>query len=127
MVKPNFVCGPHNVSPEHPSDSTIPVMQSTANATSLGGVTTRDVAWRKYQYELHWEHMSLNDFEALEDLVNYSNDNGVPITFSYEKYRQTNTQKQVLVDLIPRDNLRGSGKDAYYQKVTVRITEINPR
>lgn len=127
MNKPNLVCGSYNVSPEHPSDWDVPAASAIAKNTSLGGTDLKDTMWRKYTYVLSWEAMSLTDFENLEDLINYHNDSGTPISFVYEKFRQSSTIQLVHADPLTRKRTGGSGKVLYYQNVTLTLVEVNPR
>lgn len=127
IVKPNFVCGPHNVSPEHPSNWALDPISGIKKNVSLGGFNSKDVPWRKYSYRLVWDTMSLSDFQAMEDLVNYHNDNGIDIQFNYEKFTQSSSIRLVHIDLLSRDRAGGKGNTLYYQNVSVDITEVNPR
>lgn len=122
MTRPRVICGPHNVQMQHPSDWQIPVVQGGVTVESLNGTLLKDVPWRKYQYVLIFEGMDRADFEDLEDLVNYANDFGVAIQFTYDRWRQSQSGVFVQADLIGRDFVAGC-----YQKVTLTLTELDPQ
>ena len=127
ILKPNFVCGAYNVSPEHPSSWEIPALAGIAKNTTLDGTDVKDVAWRKFEYRLTWEAMSKEDFEDLEELINNHLDNGTDITFTYAKFPNTDSSVLVQCDPLSRSGVAGSGSTFYYQEVTLTLTEVSGR
>ncbi len=123
MNKPTFTCGPYSVNPEHPSDWSIPAVTAIAKSTSLGGSALKDLSWRKYSYVLTWDAMSKADFEALEQLVNYHNDQGVNVQFSYDKFPNTVAPVEVHIDPLDRKRTLGAGNVNYYQNVQITMVE----
>lgn len=127
MIKPTFSCGAYTASPEHPSGRSIRPVHGGITAVTLGGTTRKDMPWRKYVYTLDWESMSLTDYQNLRTLINYHNDTGTPMYFSYEKFQESSTVIEVTVPPLERDGIKGKGTSGYYQSVTLEITEVNPR
>lgn len=127
MIKPNFVCGSFIVNPEHPSDWSIVTPKAIARHTSLNGTENKDTMWRKYEYSLVYRAMSKDDFEALQELINYHNDSGEHILFTYEKWPESTIPVEVNCDPMTRNRAAGSGKLLYYQGVTLVLTEAYPR
>lgn len=127
MNRPTFVCGSYNVSPEHPSDWEIKNIVEKDSQTTLGGNLIEDILYRKYQYILDWDAMSCEDYENLEELVNYSVDNNLPVTFTYIKWQNSRDGVQCRLDLNYRKRRGGSGVTGYYSEVSLVITEVEAR
>ena len=127
MNRPNFICGAYNVTIEHQNDWDVTPRSGISENESLGGTNLRDVSYFKYAYRLIYDAMSLEDFEALEQLINYHNTSGDPILFNYEKFWQTDGGVYVHGKLIPRSFRGGKGKDSYYQTSTIELVERDPR
>lgn len=127
MLKPRFVCGAYDVSPEHPSDWEIENLVEKDEQTTLGGELTIDVVHRKYIYTLSWEAMSVGDFDDMEELINYSLDNDLDITFTYPKWPQVVSGATVRIDMPRRVRRGGSGSTAYYSTVILNLKEVSKR
>lgn len=127
MNKPIFQCGAYDVRPEHPSDWSLPALKGIAKGRTLDGTEVKDLTWRKYQYTFTWDAMSKADFEALEELINYHNDAGVDISFSYEKFPQSAVAILVHCDPLDRTRTGGQGSEFYYQNVVIELVEVSSR
>ena len=127
MDKPRFVCGSYDVSPEHPSDWDVDSLAGYIKNTTLSGTQVKDVLYRKYAYTLIWDAMSKQDYEDLQELVNYHNDNGDNILFTYKKWPESTNTVECQCDLLSRSRKGGSGNDNYYQTVTITLTEVSSR
>jgi hypothetical protein len=127
MNRPLLVCGSLSASPEHPSDWSIDVQSSISQNTTLNGTVTKDVMYRKYIYVLTWEAMSKTDFDELNTLINYHNDNSQNILFTYTKWAQSATVREVVSLPLERSMRAGSGSSNYYQSVTLTLIEVNKR
>lgn len=99
-----------------------PVWQ-TAEHTTLGGTTRREVLSRKYKYTLTWDYINVTDYDALEAKVNTL----AAMTFDYEKFPQSDGGVSVLAELSPRNLQYGTGKTAYLSSVTLTLTEVSAR
>jgi hypothetical protein len=53
-----------------PSGASIEPVWISAEHTTLGGVTRREVMGRKYKYTLNWDILNVTDYDALEVKVN---------------------------------------------------------
>lgn len=122
MTQPTLECGALSVTLKHPIDWEIPVVSGGAETVSLDGTMLRDIPWRKYRYILKWPAMTTTDFEDLEDLVNLNNNYGLAITFTYDRWRNTNAGVIVNAKLIEREFAAGC-----YQGVELILTEIDPQ
>lgn len=126
MNKPLFVCGNLSKQPEHPSDWSVQALHGIAQRRTLDGTEVKDLTWRKYQYTLTWDAMSISDYEAMLQLVNKHNDEGLPITFTYGKFASSSSGVEVFVEPLSRARRGGSGS-TYYQNVTIVLVEKNSR
>lgn len=128
MTKPTFECvGTTTVQPEHPSDWSVESIIGKAQSRTLDGTEVKDLTWRKYEYVLTWDAMSLTDFEALAALIEFHNDNGLSILFTYDKFASSISGVEVFADPLTRKRKGGSGASQYYQNVELRLTEVNSR
>ena len=127
MLEPQFVCGAYDVSPEHPSDWVIRPLHGTSEKVSLDGTSLKDIAWRKYEYVLIWDAMSVDDYDDLEELFNHHADEGTDITFTYGKWPQSASGVTVVGKMSDRARAGGSGNTLYYSKVVITLTELASR
>lgn len=127
MNKPQFVCNGNTVEVEHPSNWGVQAIHGTAQTRTLDGTEVKDLTWRKYEYSLTWDAMSLADFEALEQLINVHNDETKPITFEYAKFTSANSPVEVFIEPLDRTRRGGQGNTQYYQNVTLKLIEVNSR
>lgn len=127
MIKPNFVCGSYDVSPEHPSDWEVQNIVQKDSQTTLAGTLIEDILYRKHIYILDWEAMSCTDYENLEELVHYSVDNNLPVTFTYGKWSNSEYGISCRLELSSRKRRGGSGVSGFYSEVTLVITEVSAR
>jgi hypothetical protein len=125
MNRPNFVCGSYDVSPEHPSDWEVQNIVEKNSQTTLAGTLVEDILYRKYKYKLDWDAMTCDDYEDLEELVNYSIDNNLPVTFTYGKWDSSRYGVSCRLDLGYRIRRGGSGTTGYYSTVSLIITEVS--
>ena len=125
MDKPNFVCGAYDVSPEHSSDWEINNLIEKDEQTTLGGELTTDMVYRKYVYTLSWDAMSVGDYDDLEELINYSLDNDLDVTFTYAKFPSTVSGVTVRIDMPRRTRRGGSGATSYYSSVNLILKEVS--
>jgi len=127
MNKPQFICGNLTVNPEHPSNWSVQAIHGTAQTRTLDGTEVKDLTWRKYEYTLTWEAMSLADFEALEQLVNKHNDETTTMTFEYAKFTSASSPVEVFCEPLDRTRKGGQGNTQYYQNVVIKLIEVNSR
>lgn len=127
MNKPKFVSGSYTVYPEHPSNWEVKPIGGYVKDVTLGGTHVKDVMYRKYQYVLVWDAMSKEDFDDMQELVNYHNDQGDDILFTYAKWPMTVDPVECHCDLLSRGFVAGSGATDYYQSVTITLTEKSSR
>lgn len=124
LTKPRFQCGAYDVSPENPSDWSVSEDIGINSQTTLGGELREDMTYRKYVYQLTWDAMSVDDYDDLLEIVQYSLDNGLPITFTWGKFPSSTSGVGVRVRMGARDRRGGSGSTGYYSTVTIVITEV---
>ena len=127
MLKPRFVCGAYDVSPEHPSDWEIENLVVKDEQTTLGGELTADVLYRKHIYTLSWDAMSVGDYDDIKELVDYALDNDLDITFTYPKFPPTVSGVVVRIDMPKRTRKGGSGSTSYYSSVVLVLKEVSKR
>lgn len=127
LNKPRFQCGTYDITPEHPSDWSVSEDIGMNSLTTLGGELRQDITYRKYVYELTWDAITVDDFDDLLELVQYSLDNGIPIVFTYEKFPSSYTGVGTRVSVSKRSRRGGSGSTGYYSTVTLVITEVSAR
>ncbi|HYE68686.1 MAG TPA: hypothetical protein VEA58_08740 [Anaerovoracaceae bacterium] len=106
-----------------PSEASIEPIWVSAENTTLGGKTRRDVMARKYRYIMRWTHMSVAHYEALEAEINGLD----PAEFTYEKWPQSENGVLCLGSLSARRLEYGVGNDHYYSSVTLTLIEVNSR
>jgi len=99
-----------------------PVWES-AEHTTLGGKTRREVMARKYKYTLVYDVMSVTTYDLLEALANTL----VAATFTYGKWPQSASGISVLVSLSARELVYGAGDSDYWSRVTLVLVEVNSR
>lgn len=108
----------------YPSEATIEPIWVSAEVTTLGGKTRRDVMARKYKYTLGWNYMKVSDYNALEAVVNTL----VPATFTYGKFPQSASPGvSCLGTLSARRLEHGVGDTDYWSSVTLTLTEVDSR
>jgi hypothetical protein len=96
----------------------------SADHTTIGGKTRREVMARKYKYILVYPVMSVDDYNTLETKVNGL----VAVTFVYNKWPQSTTAGvSVLAELSARELVYGTGDTSYWSSVTLTLTEVNSR
>ena len=106
-----------------PDEATITPMWVSAENTTLGGKTKRDVMARKYRYTLRWDHMRVTDYDSLEAVVNAL----VAATFTYGKWPQSASGVSCLGSLSARNLQYGVGDSNFLSRVTLNLTEIDSR
>lgn len=106
-----------------PDDSTIEPFWISAENTTLGGKTRRDVMARKYRYELKWTYLSVDYYDALESIINDLD----PATFTYGKWPQSASGVSCLGELSKRRLELGEGDSAFRSSVILTLTEVNSR
>jgi len=96
----------------------------SANHTTIGGKTRREVMARKYKYILVYPVMSVTDYNALETIINGL----VAVTFVYGKWPQSiSPGVSVLAELSARELVYGTGDTSYWSSVTLTLTEVSSR
>jgi len=96
----------------------------SADHTTLGGKTRKEVMARKYKYTLVYPVMSVTDYNTLEAIVNTL----APATFIYAKWPQSVSPGiSVIAELNARELIYGTGDTNYWSSVTLIITEVNSR
>lgn len=106
-----------------PSEAAITPIWVSAENTTLGGKTRRDVMARKYSYTLRWDYMKVADYNSLEAVVNAL----VAATFTYEKFPQSASGVSCLGSLSARSLQYGVGDSIFLSRVTLTLTEVDSR
>jgi hypothetical protein len=106
-----------------PDAATISPIWISAENLTLGGKTRRDVMARKYQYTMSWNYMSVNDYNALETVINALSS----ATFTYAKWPQSTSGVSCLGKLADRKLVYGVGDTSFYSNVTLTLIEENSR
>jgi len=107
-----------------PSEAVITPLWVSADNTTLGGKTRRDVMARKYQYTMKWEYISVSDYNSLETEVN----NLIAATFVYGKWPQSASPGvECLATLSPRQLMVGIGDSYFWSSVTLTLVEVSSR
>jgi len=106
-----------------PDEATITPIWISAENTTLGGKTRRDVMARKYSYTLRWDHMRVTDYNSLETVVNAL----VAATFTYGKWPQSASGISCLGSLSARNLRYGVGDSNFLSRVTLTLIEVNNR
>ncbi len=107
-----------------PSASSIKPILVSAENTTLGGKTRRDVMARKYEYTLKWDYIKVSDYDALEIIVNGL----VASTFIYEKWPQSSSPGvSCLSSLSARVLKHGVGDSDFWSNVTLVLIEVSSR
>jgi len=100
----------------------VPIWVSAEN-TTLGGKTRRDVMARKYQYTFKWKYMNDTDYTALETVINTL----VAATFTYGKWPQSTSGVDCLGTLSQRKLEVGVGDSSFFSSVTLTLIEEENR
>jgi len=107
-----------------PDSAVITPVWVSADVTTLGGKTRRDVMARKYSYTLTWKYMGVNNYNALEGIVNTL----VAATFIYGKWPQsTGAGVSCLGTLSARKLEVGTGDTNYWSSIKLTLTEVDSR
>jgi len=107
-----------------PTDSSREYILKKAEQETLGGKTRWDVMARKYRYIIHWSHMNVADYDALEGEIN----NLTAQTFTWDKYTSTSSGISVLAVLKERTpKTPGNQSTDFYSDVTLELTEVSSR
>ena len=106
-----------------PDETTIDPIWVSAENTTLGGKTRRDVMARKYQYTFKWKYMNDTDYTALETVINAL----VAATFTYGKWSQSASGVDCLGTLSQRKLELGVGDSSFFSSVTLTLIEEENR
>ena len=106
-----------------PDETTIDPIWVSAENTTLGGKTRRDVMARKYQYTFKWKYMNDTDYTALETVINAL----VAATFTYGKWPQSTSGVSCLGTLSQRKLELGVGDSSFFSSVTLTLVEEENR
>jgi len=106
-----------------PDETTIDPIWVSAENTTLGGKTRRDVMARKYQYTFKWKYMNDTDYTALETVINAL----VAATFTYGKWPQSTSGVDCLGTLSQRKLEVGVGDSSFFSSVTLTLIEEENR
>ena len=106
-----------------PSEATVEPFWISADNTTLGGKTRRDVMARKYKYTLRWRHLDVAYYDAIEAIINALN----PATFTYGKWPHSKSGVSCLGTLSARRLEHGVGDSDYWSSVTLTLTEVDSR
>jgi hypothetical protein len=107
-----------------PSEAVIAPVWVSADNTTLGGKTRRDVMARKYQYTLKWDYILVTDYDVLESVANDLTE----VTFVYEKWPQSaGAGVSCLATLSPRQLMVGVGDSHFWSSVTLTLIEVSSR
>jgi len=106
-----------------PDEATITPIWISAENTTLGGKTRRDVMARKYNYTLRWDYIRVTDYNNLETVVNAL----VAATFTYGKWPQSASGISCLGSLSTRNLQYGVGDSNFLSRVTLTLIEVNNR
>jgi len=106
-----------------PDEANIKPDWVSAEVTTLGGKTRRDVMARKYQYTLKWNYMKVSDYDSLETVVNAL----VAADFTYGKWPQSAVAVSCLGALSERKLMHGVGESAFFSGVTLTLIEVESR
>jgi len=106
-----------------PDSSTIAPVWISADVTTLGGKTRRDVMARKYSYTLKWKYIKVSDYTNLENVINGL----VAATFTYGKWPQSASGVSCLGELSERKLEVGAGDSAFFSSVTLTLIETESR
>ena len=104
-----------------PDEAIIAPVWISAENTTLGGKTRRDVMARKYSYTLKWNYMKVTDYNSLESVINAL----VAATFTYGKWTHSASGVSCLGSLSARKLQYGVGDSDFLSKVTLTLTEVN--
>jgi len=106
-----------------PDSAVITPVWVSADVTTLGGKTRRDVMARKYSYTFKWQYMKVSDYTNLETVVNAL----APATFTYGKWTQSASGISCLGSLSVRKLEHGAGDSDFFSSVTLTLTEVSSR
>ena len=106
-----------------PDEATITPIWISAENTTLGGKTRRDVMARKYSYILRWDYVRVTDYDFLEAVINAL----VAATFTYGKWPQSASGISCLGSLSARNLRYGVGDSNFLSRVTLTLIEVNNR
>lgn len=106
-----------------PSNATISPVWNIAEHQTIAGKTRRDVMGRKYEYQMEWDVIDTDDYDALEAVVNGTQ----PVTFTYGKWPQSSAGVSVLAKLSERKLVSGVGTEDYWSTVRLTLTEVDSR
>jgi len=107
-----------------PSKASIEPVWIYGENLTLGGKTRRDVMARKYKYTLAWNYLIVDNYDALEVVVNAL----VAATFIYGKWPQSASPGvSCLANLSARKLEHGVGDSTFWSSVILTLTEVNSR
>ncbi len=101
-------------------------LENSAEQTTLGGATRKDIMSYKYEYTLTYDYMSVTYFNnLLTELDKLS-----PLLFTYGKFPHCANGVWVLPSINERSVKQtpsGTGDSAYYSSVTITLKEVYGR
>ena len=113
-----------NINLPFPSEAVISPIWISSDKITLGGKTRRDMMARKYEYTMKWNYMSVNDYNALEGVIN----SFVAQTFIYDKWPQSSYPGIPCLGKLSARKLEvGVGDMYFWSSVTLTLTEVNSR
>jgi hypothetical protein len=106
-----------------PTDSGIKPIWQRVEKTTLGGKTVIDSSAYKYEYKIHWAFMGMDEYDALEAIVNTN----VSLLFVWDKFPQSTTGVRVYANLSGRTPKAYYKHQAYYSDITITLVEVENR
>jgi len=92
---------------------------------TIGGKTRWDIMGRKYRYILHWDFMSVEDYDIIETLVNSFSE----LTFIWNRYPSAQGDGVHVWATIPTRNpaTPGNQTTGFYSEVNLELLEVESR
>lgn len=108
----------------NPTDSKITNVVTKGNNRTLEGATEWDVLGRRYEYELHWAYLTVEDYDDLEEKVN----DLTTKLFTWDKYPSSSGGITTLAVLSSRTPKTPGNQDTgFYSDVTLSVREVSTR
>lgn len=127
IVGPRLVSTLYDVTLSNPIDWDVRNIVGEGRVRTLNGTELSDVYYRKYEYRLKWETMTVAEYTQLMQVIDHQVDRGAEITFTWSKFPQSSSGTKVFARVGNRGFKAGKGNVEYYSEVELVLTDSSNR
>lgn len=123
IVGPRLVSTLYDVTLTNPLSWEVRNVVGEGKIRTLNGTELSDVYYRKYEYRLKWDTMTVDEYNQLMQVIEHQIDRGAVITFTWSKFPQASSGVEVFARVANRAFKAGKGVTAYYSEVELVLTD----